>query len=275
MEETEALDLLEESWFFENLLDRRRRMSRCYSDPCTSSNFRQDVLANDSCNNNQNSNGLVRAPSLPPCIGRGEQTKKPDREPSSSRQWRHSLQRTPSLPSSMEAKVSDIRMSKLIRQALADSPDILPPRHNHNKATNLPRCSIRPPRNQEVEAINNTNEASVTRYRHSNPKKMLQKSYSDLAFQELQGFKDLGFTFDKEDLSPDVVNILPGLQGDKIEDELQPDKVRKPYLSEAWLVQGPVPPPIPTCVSKNSAKDMKAQIKFWARAVATNVRQEC
>ncbi|TYJ48433.1 hypothetical protein E1A91_A01G061700v1 [Gossypium mustelinum] len=309
MEETEALDLLEESWFFENLLDRRRRMSRCYSDPCTSSNFRQDVLANDSCNNNQNSNGLVRAPSLPPCIGRGEQveakknqgekiklnrqlslqaskttsttttcsdhkTKKPDRESSSSRQWRHSLQRTPSLPSSMEAKVSDIRMSKLIRQALADSPDILPPRHNHNKATNLPRCSIRPPRNQEVEAINNTNEASVTRYR-PNPKKMLQKSYSDLAFQELQGFKDLGFTFDKEDLSPDVVNILPGLQGDKIEDELQPDKVRKPYLSEAWLVQGPVPPPIPTCVSKNSAQDMKAQIKFWARAVATNVRQEC
>ncbi|PPD68478.1 hypothetical protein GOBAR_DD34647 [Gossypium barbadense] len=272
MEETEALDLLEESWFFENLLDRRRRMSRCYSDPCTSSNFRQDVLSNDSCNNNQSSNGLVRAPSLPPCIGRGEQTKTPDRESSSSR---HSLQRTPSLPSSMEAKVSDIRMSKLIRQALADSPDILPPRHNHNKATNLPRCSIRPPRNQEVEAINNTNEASVTRYRHSNPKKMLQKSYSDLAFQELQGFKDLGFTFDKEDLSPDIVNILPGLQGDKIEDELQPEKVKKPYLSEAWLVQGPAPPPIPTCVSKNSAKDMKAQIKFWARAVATNVRQEC
>lgn len=166
MEETEALDHLEESWFFENLFDRRRRMSRCYSDPCTSSNFRQDVLANDSCNNNQSSNGLVRAPSLPPCIGRGEQveakknhggkiklsrqlslqasktttttttcsdhkTKKPDRESSSSS--RHSLQRTPSLPSSMGTKVSDVRMSKLIRQALANSPDILPPRHNHNK----------------------------------------------------------------------------------------------------------------------------------------------
>ncbi|XP_039025668.1 uncharacterized protein LOC120159067 [Hibiscus syriacus] len=163
-------------------------------------------------------------------------------------------------------------MSKLIRQAIANSPDILPPRHSHSKAMNLQRSS-RPPRNQDVEAINNANEASVTRGLHFNPNRMLRKSHSDLAFQELQGFKDLGFTFDDGDLSPDVVNILPGLQGTKI-DELEQGKVRKPYLSEAWLVQGPAPP-LPACVTKNSAEDMKAQIRFWARAVATNVRQEC
>lgn len=28
-------------------------------------------------------------------------------------------------------------------------------------------------------------------------------------------------------------------------------------------------------VDKNSSEDMKAHIKFWARAVASNVRQDC
>ncbi|GMJ10167.1 hypothetical protein like AT3G15115 [Hibiscus trionum] len=309
MEKVEALDLLEESWFFENLFHRRRRMLRCYSDPCTSSNFSQDVLAEDSCDRIHN--GLVRAPSLPPCIGREDevqerknnggkiklnrqlslQTSKTtcsdhtihDRKiKSSGESSRHNLLRTPSLPTSMGTNEltqdndidSDLRMSKLIRQAMANTPDILPPRHNHNKAMNLQRSSTsRPPRNQQFQAIDNTKEASVTRGRHPNPKRMLQKSHSDLAFQELQGFKDLGFTFDNEDLSPDVVNILPGLQGTKI-DELKQERVRKPYLSEAWFVQCPAPP-LPACGTKNTAEDMKAQIKFWARAVATNVRQEC
>ncbi|KAK8648405.1 hypothetical protein V6N13_129158 [Hibiscus sabdariffa] len=307
MEKVEALDLLEESWFFENLFHRRRRMLRCYSDPCTSSNFGQDVLAEDSCDRIRN--GLVRAPSLPPCIGRenevqerkknggkiklnrqlslqtsktacSDHTKRDRKIKSSGESSRHNLLRTPSLPSTMgtneltQDNDSDLRMSKLIRQAMANSPDIIPPRHGHNKAMNLQRSSTtRPPRNQQVQANDNTNEASVTRGLHPNPKRMLQKSHSDLAFQELQGFKDLGFTFDDEDLSPDVVNILPGLQGTKI-DEPKQDRVRKPYLSEAWLVQGPAPP-LPARVTKNSAEDMKEQIKFWARAVATNVRQEC
>lgn len=33
--------------------------------------------------------------------------------------------------------------------------------------------------------------------------------------------------------------------------------------------------PIPVWVPKDSRRDMKAQIKFWARTVASNVRQEC
>lgn len=33
--------------------------------------------------------------------------------------------------------------------------------------------------------------------------------------------------------------------------------------------------PVPVWVPKDSRKDMKAQIKFWARTVASNVRQEC
>ena len=138
------------------------------------------------------------------------------------------------------------------------------------QSCSMQRC--RPPRNLEVETNSKTNVVQEMRRRYSN-QKILQKSHSDLAFQELQGFKDLGFTFDKEDLSPGVVNILPGLQENKMED-MEQDKVRRPYLSEAWHVQSRAPP-IPNCISKNSAEDMKAQLKFWARAVATNIRKEC
>lgn len=107
----------------------------------------------------------------------------------------------------------------------------------------------------------------------SQPK--LRKSLSDLESEEVQGFKDLGFTFDKKDLNPDLVNILPGLQ-ERNEDATvaQEIGVRRPYLSEAWLTQS-YTPPVPIWESKNSAEDMKAHIRFWARAVASNVRQEC
>lgn len=104
--------------------------------------------------------------------------------------------------------------------------------------------------------------------------KTIRRSLSDLEFEEVQGFKDLGFSFEKEALSPSLANILPGLQ-EKNREETEEDKAaRGPYLSEAWLVQS-CAPPVPTWASNMSAADMKQQIKFWARAVASNVHQEC
>ena len=107
------------------------------------------------------------------------------------------------------------------------------------------------------------------------------KSRDDLESEEVQGFKDLGFNFDKLDLNPSVVNILPGLQ-DKGpgQGRFKPgheEEEKRPYLSEAWQVQSSAPPTLANWAvdRKNSSKDMKAQIKFWARAVASNVRQEC
>ena len=115
--------------------------------------------------------------------------------------------------------------------------------------------------------------------------KTMRKSPSDLENEEVQGFKDLGFQFEKDTINPSVASILPGLQ-EKNRDEKEQDKaVRRPYLSEAWLEQScgpplpPPPPPLPPVVpnwdSKKSTEDVKAQIKFWARAVASNVHQEC
>uniref|UniRef100_A0A803QDE2 Uncharacterized protein n=1 Tax=Cannabis sativa TaxID=3483 RepID=A0A803QDE2_CANSA len=113
------------------------------------------------------------------------------------------------------------------------------------------------------------------RRRYQNGKNM-RRSLSDLEIEEVQGFKDLGFTFDKLK-NPSVVNIIPGLQEKNEEDNMGlENKVRRPYLSEAWLAQSYSPPPPPPPPSwafrKSSGEDMKAHIKFWARAVASNLR---
>ena len=107
---------------------------------------------------------------------------------------------------------------------------------------------------------------------------MSLKTLSDV---EVQGFQDLGFTFDKQDLSPSVVSKLASLrikeEGEEEGEEVGGKGKRSPSLSEAWnATQWGYSPPIPKLVdTKRSAEDMKAQIKFWARAVASNVRQEC
>lgn len=52
--------------------------------------------------------------------------------------------------------------------------------------------------------------------------------------------------------------------------------VRRRNCSElAWIAKSCGTPPTPFQKSSSSGQDMKAQIKFWARAVASNVRQEC
>lgn len=104
------------------------------------------------------------------------------------------------------------------------------------------------------------------------------KSRGELEHEELQGFKDLGFTFDKNALSPRVVDILPGLQEKKdgtTKEAEEDQRPREPYLSEAWLSQS-FAPPVPKWTPRGSAEEeVKAHIKFWARAVASNVQLEC
>ncbi|RZC73542.1 hypothetical protein C5167_049019 [Papaver somniferum] len=82
------------------------------------------------------------------------------------------------------------------------------------------------------------------------------KSLSDLEFEELKGFMDLGFVFSEEDKNSSLVSIIPGLQrlGKKenliTEAQEEEDKsfkpargednksvnIQRPYLSEAWAV---------------------------------------
>lgn len=128
-------------------------------------------------------------------------------------------------------------------------------------------------RNTSVDCMNFHGNKEIRR-RNINERKM-RKSLSDLEFEEVQGFKDLGFKFDKEDLSPSVIKILPGLQEKNRVDSDQDDSVRRPYLSEVWFQECPTPPIPIDCVIKKSSEDIKTHIKFWAKAVASNLRQEC
>ncbi|KAL4281538.1 hypothetical protein GQ457_03G036230 [Hibiscus cannabinus] len=111
------------------------------------------------------------------------------------------------------------------------------------------------------------------------------KSLSDLEFEELKGFMDLGFVFSEEDNKDSrLVEIIPGLQrlgktveGD--EDIKKAAEVSRPYLSEAWevaedrrrrrkenpLMNWRVP-------DLGNEIDMKDSLRLWAHTVASAVK---
>ncbi|KAD7117448.1 hypothetical protein E3N88_04716 [Mikania micrantha] len=105
------------------------------------------------------------------------------------------------------------------------------------------------------------------------------KSLSELEFEELKGFMDLGYRFSEEDKDSSLVWMIPGLQrlGKDEEEEVHSyGNVSRPYLSEAWgdlekmkeeasrLMRIPAP--------AGNESDMKLQIRFWAHSVASVVR---
>ncbi|XP_050216038.1 uncharacterized protein LOC126667110 [Mercurialis annua] len=268
--------LLEEGWFFGELLASRKssKMLRCYSD--LTPNFDQKSLSSSP---KKAGGGLSRAPSLPPCIGRRrdsesfvgregskngvsklvrqfsdqclvKQPKNDSEKTMTGKMSKHKLVRTPSLPHNIgrdENDDSDTRMSTLIRQAMPNSTQILPPRHtSKGMAQSYSMPKYRPPRNWKNKTLNEV------------PK----------------------FTDKKQDLEPSADGILvPGLnlQDNKKTDEADTkNKAKKGYyyhVYEARQVQQSCAPPIPIwAASQNSAEDMKMQLKYWARAVASNVR---
>lgn len=104
------------------------------------------------------------------------------------------------------------------------------------------------------------------------------KSLSDLEFEELKGFMDLGFVFSEEDKDSSLVDIIPGLHrlGETSNGESDEHAVTRPYLSEAWQVMEEerridalnnwrVPAP-------ENEIDMKDNLKWWAHTVASAVR---
>ncbi|KAL3643528.1 hypothetical protein CASFOL_014343 [Castilleja foliolosa] len=110
-------------------------------------------------------------------------------------------------------------------------------------------------------------------------KKRFSKSLSELEFEEMKGFMDLGFVFseeDKEDSS--LVEIVPGLQklGLKLgcEEQSSVDELcgprAWPYLSEAWEVESPIMKW--TLPAVGNEIDMKDNLKWWAHSVASAVR---
>ncbi|XP_062099643.1 uncharacterized protein LOC133805472 [Humulus lupulus] len=118
------------------------------------------------------------------------------------------------------------------------------------------------------------------------------KSLSDLEFEELKGFMDLGFVFTKEECrDSNLISIIPGLQrfvekkqsdvirpNNRGKDHDQGSSVSKPYLSEAWDVldikRKKEKSPLMNwkLTETGSEIDMKDQLKFWAHSVASTIR---
>ncbi|GAB4849447.1 hypothetical protein Ancab_004241 [Ancistrocladus abbreviatus] len=279
----QAVNLLEDSWFFGNsLLTRKSRMVRCNSDPSPSATTKEDTLLFNAKGNNK-INAWHRTPSLPPSsVGEEVEDEEELRMGDLIRQAMpvvrsgrsgNRLARAPSLQPckgeeeeegggvsrsgaiSLPEKGSQV--SKLTRRASIDSSIInaLPPRHSSKgpkESSSVALRSTKPQTKDKMLTINTRLNKDVKPRNFNRSKSM--KSVSD----------------QREDLSPSVVDI-PGLRIKEKGVKEEVEKVRRrPYLSEAWHTA-----PIPNGVDKGSTEDMKAQIKFWARAVASNVRQEC
>ncbi|KAF6170666.1 hypothetical protein GIB67_015618 [Kingdonia uniflora] len=269
-EEVETMELLDEYWYFESLFQRRTRMFRSSSYPYPSSNEIEEVVMDKRIAGTLSSpinlpkkedsticRSLQRAPSLPPCIGRGEVIREKENDRKLSK-----LTRQTSLSSSSDVS-SPLRASKTI----SPSPGI--PRHRARKELKA----------ESLNKDNKNNHPCLTKevlYRSLSYNKS-SKSLSDLESEEVQGFKDLGFTFNEEDLNPNVINIVPGLQRQKTFNNVE-EQMKRPYLSEAWLLQRyaqSIPDNWIDHDQRSDGGDVKTQLKFWARMVASNVRQEC
>ncbi|KAI3676610.1 hypothetical protein L1987_86221 [Smallanthus sonchifolius] len=114
------------------------------------------------------------------------------------------------------------------------------------------------------------------------------KSLSDLEFEELKGFMDMGFVFCEQDSKDSsLVEIIPGLQrlgheddGDDDDDGGDDDDgdERRPYLSEAWedmdrkLKNKEAPIMKWEIPVVGDEVDMKDNLKLWAHIVASYVR---
>lgn len=127
--------------------------------------------------------------------------------------------------------------------------------------------------------VQNSAKKRVTSTRRR--QKTASKSLSELEYEELKGFMDLGFVFSEEDKDSSLASIIPGLQrlGKKDEEEerlVDESKVSRPYLSEAWevldrkreenpLMEWRIP-------SLSNKIDMKDNLRWWAHTVASTVR---
>ncbi|KAK4749820.1 hypothetical protein SAY87_027269 [Trapa incisa] len=119
-------------------------------------------------------------------------------------------------------------------------------------------------------------------------KKGNSKSMSELEFEELKGFMDLGFVFSEQDRdSVDLISIIPGLQRLGKRQGLEAEEgrdakvvgnisIQRPYLSEAWeiLERRKKADPLVNWKVTDLGNEIavKDQLKFWAHAVASTVR---
>lgn len=80
-----------------------------------------------------------------------------------------------------------------------------------------------------------------------------------MELQELKGFMELGFDFSQEELSPRVLNLLPGLKRLMQHENSPKDTGFQELPYQIWE--------LPT--QSAAGVDMKEHLKLWARSVAS------
>ena len=261
------LDLLDEYWFFSNTL-------------ANSNNKPPRSSAKDREQHKQGSPSvggrrlLLRTPSLPsPGVGMMEEMPN-DRLPVAGSGRANRQQQQPEAEhvevddddlnwSSIYEGVLRTRMAEGGRSALRRAPSMPVPYNAGEIESRRRRGKVRSP------------SASQPQQQQAGPvlprSRSVFQSSSDLESIEMQGFRDLGFVFDKAELRESLAGVLPRLKQAK--STRSRSSSGRPYLSEAWQQR---PPALVRVRSEaRSAAEMKDQLRMWAQAVACNVRQEC
>ncbi|XP_011083310.1 uncharacterized protein LOC105165845 [Sesamum indicum] len=161
-----------------------------------------------------------------------------------------------------------------------DSSSPPPPRKQELMSSDT--ASVDSSRSHTVRRVSRTKHAGCRKIRRSG-----SRSLSELEFEELKGFMDLGFVFSDEDRDSRLVSIIPGLQrlGKNVQEESGKERgeapstaVSRPYLSEAWecledekivknnpLIDWRIP-------AFGNETELKDHLRFWAHTVASAVR---
>lgn len=308
-----AGDLLEDSWFFGNLLDTKSRtISRSYSDLASSSCHlhpypslcptQEHVVKNEEKDSSFSSRKqppvapptLARTPSLPNSLEtQSFLTKKPDPRPNSMpsivRNGKKDvmIKNEPKISSFSSRKQPPVAPSSLTQTPpLSNSKETQSfqkkkPNPNLTRTSSMSTCMVgSDEENQESEFTLGRliRQASMNSSHASNTPRQTSKVHIHLySFAKIMLISRFIYMHNLSLVLQAVIENTQNkveLDHEKIIDVRKFDRSRSLYRKNKF--NGGGAPLIPgVLVDKSSSEDMKAHIKFWARAVASNVRQEC
>jgi hypothetical protein len=114
----------------------------------------------------------------------------------------------------------------------------------------------------QPDALPKLETVSTSTESRQEEKKRGPKSRLDPELEEVKGFMELGFEFRKEELTPRLLNLLPGLKR-LVEHENSTDILG---FEESPLENWELPNPNSTDV------DMKEHLRLWAGSVASTLK---
>ncbi|KAK9050414.1 hypothetical protein SSX86_030615 [Deinandra increscens subsp. villosa] len=314
----EAGDLLEDSWFFGNLLQTKpRTITRSYSDLASSScpplfSTQEHIIKNERKKSSFSSRKqppvappcLTRIPSLPISIEtQSFQTKKPDPSPNLTTSQLGDDKKDVIIKNEPKSSsLSSRKQPPVAPSSLTQTPSLLNPKEKQSFLTkkpdpNLTRTSsmstCRLGTDQEDEEDQESEftlgrlirQASMNSSHTSNPPRQTSKVLKTenihlFSFTKIILNIKIYYMHNTTRVLQAMIENMrkkPELDQKQIMDVRKIERKTSQYRkNNGKNKNGGGAAAIPGgWVDKSSSEDMKAHIKFWARAVASNVRQEC